>query len=440
MTTYHHSQLIYGKLYDEYELSGKGLSAKDLFLETLTCFPGEEGPFDADADVLFFESLRYALSEGRIEALDDGTYVLAKAVREDMAPRKKGVICNNNDHTRCEICASPITKPQLDTVDVLACCGHRICATCHDNDGEFATNLAGERSCSVCGTAVFSRNGERRRHVRRLAKRVSWAALIMGTAKHDDGEYVVGSSYDAVRCLRKAASAGSPEALFHLGRHLSDGTGCIQNTPDALDCLERCLTIDPVGYMDCVGDVMLSLAGKAIKDQNFVLAERILENLSAKGHAFPQYLLGALYEDPSVQLGWEMEGKYWQILSALNGNNCIFFVAREFLWQEKIPQAKLFLQLDRGPSDNSDGCIREDYEDLRHALREIKEHCAWCGVSLPTKRDRMTCRQCRAVCYCSRSCQKKHWNCRRLEDSHRNDCKDVAMLKADILQSSRAKA
>ena len=241
----------------EYEESGKSLSMKDLFLETLTCYPGEEGPFDADADVLFSESLRYAMSEGRIEALNDGTYVLAKTVREDMAPRKRGVICNNDDHTRCEICASSIIQPQLDTVDVLACCGHRICAICHSTDREIVRNLAGERSCSVCGDATVFRSGEWKRHVRRLAKRVPWAALIMGMTKYDSGDHVAGSSYDAVRYLRKAASAGSPEALFHLGRHLSDGTGCIQNIPDALVCLERCLTIDPVGYMDCVGDVML---------------------------------------------------------------------------------------------------------------------------------------------------------------------------------------
>ena len=295
-------------------------------------------------------------------------------------------------------------------------------------------NLAGDRACSVCGDATFfAARGETKRHVRRLAKRVPWAALIMGTSKYDSGEYVAGSSYDAVRHLRRAASAGSPEALFHLGRHLADGAGCIQSIPDALVCLERCLIIDPVGYMDCVMDVMLRLAAKAIQDQSFDLAEDILEKLSTKGHGFGQYLLGSLYDDPLIPQGSEMEGKYWQLLSVLNGNNCTFLVAREFFWQDKLPQARLFLKLDKGPSDNSEDCIREDYEDLRDRLRGIKEYCSWCGLPLPTKRDRMTCRQCRAVCYCSRSCQKFHWNCRSLEDSHRNDCKDVAMIKADIL-------
>ena len=261
----------------------------------------------------------------------------------------------------------------------------------------------------------------------------------MGKSQYDSGDYVAGSSYDAVRYLRKAASAGNPEALFHLGRHLAEGFGCIQNIPDALVCLERCLTID-VGYMDCVVDYLLPLAGNAIKDDNFALAEQALENLASKGHDLPQFLLGALYEDPSAsaQLRLEMDGKCWQILSALNGNDCIFFIACEFLRQDKLPQAKLFLQLDKGPSDSAAGS-REDYEDLRNTLREFKENCAWCAVSLPTKRDRKTCRQCRAVCYCSRSCQKYHWNCRRLETSHRNDCKDVAMLKADIL-AARAEA
>ena len=122
MAAYRHSQMICGELYREYEETGRGLSARELFFETLTCFPGEEGIFNAD--LLFSESFRYALAEGWIVALDDGTYSLAKGVREDMTPRSKGVICNNADHTRCEICAAPIIKPQLDTVDVLVCCGH----------------------------------------------------------------------------------------------------------------------------------------------------------------------------------------------------------------------------------------------------------------------------------------------------------------------------
>ena len=145
MAAYRHSLLICSKLYLEYEATGKGLSTKTLFLETLTFTPGEEGPFDVDADVLFSESLRYALSEGRIVARDDGTYVLADAVSEDMAPREKGVICNNDDYKRCEMCAASIIQPQLTTADILACCGHRICKSCYDNEREILTNLAGER-------------------------------------------------------------------------------------------------------------------------------------------------------------------------------------------------------------------------------------------------------------------------------------------------------
>ena len=95
----------------------------------------------------------------------------------------------------------------------------------------------------------------------RLAKRgVPWASLILGTTKYDGNEYVVGSPYEAVRYLRKAASAGSPEALFHLARHYGDGSGCIENVEEALVCLERRKTIDPE-YEECVHDYMFYLSG-----------------------------------------------------------------------------------------------------------------------------------------------------------------------------------
>ena len=138
MAAYRQSQSICRALYAEAaDGGGKGLSARELFRKTL-----DESAKSRifDADLLFTESLRYSLSEGRIVALDaDGsTYALAKGVLEDMAPRAVGVISTNADSGRCAICAEQIVGPQLECVDVLACCGHRICASCFNTDREIA--------------------------------------------------------------------------------------------------------------------------------------------------------------------------------------------------------------------------------------------------------------------------------------------------------------
>mmetsp|Transcript_3837 Transcript_3837/g.10854 ORF Transcript_3837/g.10854 Transcript_3837/m.10854 type:complete len:465 (+) Transcript_3837:403-1797(+) len=458
MAAYRQSQSICRALYTEAALVGKGLSmsANDLFCKTLlestentvAALVGKSPAMSAfdlfrrvlllessdedifDADLLFTESLRYALSEGRIVALEDGTYALPKSVSEDMAPKAVGVISTNVDSRRCGICDEAIVGPQLDTVDVLSCCGRRICADCHGSDREIATNRAGERvSCSVCGEAAPASVSEKKRNVRRLAKRAPWAAHILGTARYDDGEFAVGSPYDAVRYLRKAASAGNPEALFHLGRHLSDGCGCIQNLQEALVCLDRCVTIDPA-YTDCVSHVLVSLSGHYLEKKPEV-SEALLEKISITGNEAAQYILGTMYQDPAINLRSEdIDGQSWQLLSALNRHMFTYFVALRFFQQKKYAQARFFLEWDAGQQERQLSGQKKDYEALHEGLLQIKENCGWCGVPLPVKRNRKTCRQCLAVCYCSRSCQKYHWNSRS-ERSHRNDCKDVAMFKLD---------
>ena len=325
MAAYRQSQSICRALYAEATLAaggggggGKGLSAKALFRKTLDESADSSSIFDAD--LLFTESLRYALSEGRIVALgDDGTnYALAKGMLEDMMPRAVGVISTNADSGRCELCSERIVGPQLSVVDVLACCGHRIYASCYNGDREIAKDSAGQSICSICGDAGLV-GLDRRRHAKRQAKRgVPWASLILGTAKYGGNEFVVGSPYEAVRYLRKAASAGSPEALFHPARHYGDGTGCIQNVEEALICLERCKMIDPE-YEEFVHDYMAHLSGFLLGDKKIDLARTIAERLAIVGHVKGQAALGVLYGDfDPIDAAREQQ---WYKIAALNATN-----------------------------------------------------------------------------------------------------------------------
>ena len=75
---------------------------------------------------------------------------------------------------------------------------------------------------------------------------------------------------------------------------------------------------------------------------------------------------------------------------------------------------------------------KERRKKIRSELREIRNACGGCGVSLEGER-RQYCRGCRAYCYCSRECQKLHWS--RADNGHREECKEVMCQARKIWQA-----
>ena len=73
---------------------------------------------------------------------------------------------------------------------------------------------------------------------------------------------------------------------------------------------------------------------------------------------------------------------------------------------------------------------RKRVEDIGCQLRRLRNNCGGCGVDLDGDR-RQYCRQCKTYCYCSRECQKLHWN-RIGEGGHAHECKKVQCLKKEI--------
>ena len=66
---------------------------------------------------------------------------------------------------------------------------------------------------------------------------------------------------------------------------------------------------------------------------------------------------------------------------------------------------------------------------LKKDLRGFRKECATCGTALD-RSNRKLCKGCRNHCYCSRECQKVHWN--RKNDGHRAECKEAQELKVQI--------
>ena len=76
--------------------------------------------------------------------------------------------------------------------------------------------------------------------------------------------------------------------------------------------------------------------------------------------------------------------------------------------------------------------FKERRDLIRSELREIRDSCGGCGVALEGD-TRQYCRGCKAFCYCSRECQKMHWN--RTDGGHRAECKEAQDQACKIMEA-----
>jgi hypothetical protein len=80
--------------------------------------------------------------------------------------------------------------------------------------------------------------------------------------------------------------------------------------------------------------------------------------------------------------------------------------------------------------------LKERRNQIRSKLREIRDSCGGCGAALEGD-TRKYCRGCKAFCYCSRDCQKMHWNRADADGGHRAECKEAQDQARKILEAIR---
>ena len=439
MAAYKQSQSICHTLCEAGET---GLSMKSLFTAASSEFESASGSAHGDIfslDIVLTESLRLAVSDGRVVVGKDGKYRLADDVRSAMmVPRQPGILSANENasHFVCAICDSDILGPQLGLPDIAACCGKRACARCIDAGAIFVkTDDGGKTLCSMCLEDASDKQ-RLRKLKQNCRKKYPWALSVFGSGRFQDGEYITGSVYESVRVLRKAAAHFHPRAEIVLAQHMLEGEGCSTDFPGALRYLQRCALVDP-SYEATAHGIMSSFAADSIRSGDTKLTVDICSQLAVFGNAKAQSFI-AVYGMLLDHGGNDHEFTYrWQVMACMNNDRTAKLgPAATALRLGKLPQAHLFLRRYRqlgGSSfiENSLGTFDagDSIEIIRKALRALRQNCGYCGIPLE-RESRKLCKGCETVAFCSRDCQKMDWNG---SGGHRNDCKDAQALKRDLL-------
>ena len=388
----------------------------------------------------------------------------------------KGIVNTNDDPTRCAGCQLRIDWHDEDGSIMLTCCGKTLCKACDDEEG-YSTALGPSGKPLQLFCCIFCREpatrglspkeivGRMKKHAKRGH---AWAQYALGCI-HSDGELSASqSSFEAKRWFEKAAKQNHPVACFELGREIFEEQQSRQIIRDrdllsAKRHVDLALSLDPMQTSpslldDCIH--FLVRVGQSFCDD----AVANLEQLGSEGFLAKiglviqiiepiakserernsdqnraQYFLGRAYGG----IGNFAASREWYLSAFLaNGSDkCIPAIgaliccrkmglwAQVKFWDDVAKAIPFPLSL---TNDERGNCVMNLVQAKRD-LRKIRGFCGFCGSSFPTAVERKLCSGCRALCYCSRECQKMHWN--RKNDGHREDCKGAMELKKKLKEA-----
>ena len=175
---------------------------------------------------------------------------------------------------------------------------------------------------------------------------------------------------------------------------------------------------------------MIILAGKHYNngdlDQRDDLLETLLRGSPKTLPADTQYRLGGTL----LLAGNRISAENIFLSSAMNGhvlsawNLQVFCSEKSLLAKQKVWIGHVKKNIALLPKSQSYN-FRVAIEKAKKKFRELRGACASCGAFL-NRSTRKLCGGCHTCCYCSRQCQKQHWNNR--DCGHRTECIETQKL------------
>ena len=371
-------------------------------------------------------------------------------------PSLKGIVSTNDDMGKCAMCLSPaalFAPPRAPGVRFssycLMCCGKRLCRACdRDTNYGFALDLLGDRRCTFCNalkSSTFSLC------LQAAVAGKTWAQYSMGLYYL----YLAGDSPNqafAFDYMVKAASQGHPKAFLVLSTFCRGKWGQPRDLVAAQAFSRKARSLHPDIRLISNGE-LFGIAEDYLKNGAVEEVMAILSDIAKQ--LDPDALDGKLCAGVTTvgcqieqyQFAGEMGARAFclgELQSALCASECYFAVehyALSKLWLSvacKTTSGFHYFMMgdDRTvtPVPWSFTKLKERRDLIRSKLREIRDSCGGCGAGLEGD-TRKYCRGCKAFCYCSRECQKRHWNRADADGGHRAECKEAQDQARKILEA-----
>ena len=382
--------------------------------------------------------------------LDTDTPADALALLETVPPLPslKGIISTNDDPGKCAMCSDPIvlSGEQHATTSVsMRCCGKQFCDECdpcEDGDCGLALDLLGESRCNFCNALesdIASLS------LQKANAGTAWAQYAEGLHHlHLEQSPRVASLW-----IMKAAANGHPEAFLRLSE-LCRGEG-----RDPLDLLaaqafvKKARSLHPDLALRS-NEIFAGVAEDFLENGAVEEATGILSDIA--NEVDPNALDGSLCYKiirsscriEQYQLAGDMSARsfcHGAVELAFLASGCYTLsehYALSKLWLSVVCKTKSGLTIEK--TDGTSGqvswsCLKLRRDWIRSKLREIRDSCGGCDAALEGD-TRKWCRGCKAFCYCSRECQKLHWN--RVDGGHRTECKEAQDQARKVLEATQS--
>ena len=357
----------------------------------------------------------------------------------------KGILNSNDDPLACAACTQPLNlRGENDDYARVECCGKWTCLECKPTLSFTRRGTDCRFDCRFCSRPVRSATEMFARIKKDAKKGHAWAQFELGDSYYA-GDLVKRSHSDAFRWFSKASKQNHPQAHKRPGIMLMEGDGVAVDLAKAHHHFESAMSFGSgvlvveeyrmfLAYLASRYMVVDATVAKSILDplidtrRGGGLSDGIA--LTCRGNMYmftgDYTMAGCMYND--AILNGTKHG-----LDVTASSMCAFICAQEVgnvaqaaYWMKGIKISNIDIDHRREAIERLIN-FRQDYR----ALRDI---CGGCGIEFEGK-ERKFCRGCRTSCYCSRECQKMHWN--RKNDGHREDCKGVTELKQKVKEAKR---